>query len=215
LVLDLLLIGLAITLEPFPLIAFILILSTERGIAKAAAFLLGWIASLVAVIAGVTLATGGQPPAAQTAPSTAADVAKIVIGLILVGYGVWKWRHRGRPRKPPSWMGKLDRMSNWAAALLSVFLQPWMLVAAGAATVVQANMSGWQTYLALAGFCVVASASFLAMELLSVLAPEAAADRLDRIRAWLDSHQEAMIILVSVLIGCWLAGKSSYYLVTA
>jgi hypothetical protein len=46
LVLDLVLIGLGITLEPFPLIAFILVLSAEKGIWKGLAFLLGWLARL-------------------------------------------------------------------------------------------------------------------------------------------------------------------------
>ena len=40
--LDLILIGLAITLEPIPLMAFILILASERGVRKAAGFLFGW-----------------------------------------------------------------------------------------------------------------------------------------------------------------------------
>ena len=49
-VLDLLLIGLGITLEPFPLMAFILVLSARKGIWKGLAFILGWLACLVAVI---------------------------------------------------------------------------------------------------------------------------------------------------------------------
>ncbi len=61
-VLDLLLIGLAITLEPFPLTAFILILSAEKGTRKGLAFILGWLACLVVVIAAVVLVTGGKPP---------------------------------------------------------------------------------------------------------------------------------------------------------
>jgi len=39
-VLDLLLIGLAITLEPFPITAFILILSAQKGTLKGLAFIL-------------------------------------------------------------------------------------------------------------------------------------------------------------------------------
>ena len=66
-VLDLLLIGLGITLEPFPLTAFILILSAEKGTWKGLAFLLGWLACLVAVIAAVILTTGNSPPKPQTA----------------------------------------------------------------------------------------------------------------------------------------------------
>jgi len=61
-VLDLVLIGLAIALEPFPITAFILILSAEKGTRKGLAFILGWLACLVVVIAAVLLTTGGNPP---------------------------------------------------------------------------------------------------------------------------------------------------------
>ena len=61
-VLDLLLIGLGIALEPFPLIAFLLILSSEKGTRKGLAFILGWLACLVVVIAAVVLLTGGSRP---------------------------------------------------------------------------------------------------------------------------------------------------------
>ena len=69
-VLDLMLIGLAITVEPFPLSAFVLILGADRGAIKGLAFILGWLACLVAVIAAVVLATGGNPPAENTVPRT-------------------------------------------------------------------------------------------------------------------------------------------------
>ena len=50
-VLDLVIIGLAITLEPLTLVAFILILGAENGVRKGLAFILGWLACLVVVIA--------------------------------------------------------------------------------------------------------------------------------------------------------------------
>jgi hypothetical protein len=40
-ILDLVLIGLAITLEPLPLTAFLLVLASERGVRKGAAFVFG------------------------------------------------------------------------------------------------------------------------------------------------------------------------------
>jgi threonine/homoserine/homoserine lactone efflux protein len=61
-ILDLLLIGLGIALEPFPLTAFILVLSAEKGTVKGLAYILGWLACLVAVVAAVVLATGNNPP---------------------------------------------------------------------------------------------------------------------------------------------------------
>jgi hypothetical protein len=60
---------------------------------------------------------------------------------VLILYAVRQERRRGRPRKPPAWMARLDGFSAWSAAGLAAFLQPWTLVAAGAATVSQAKLS--------------------------------------------------------------------------
>ena len=59
-VLDLVIIGLAITLEPLTIVAFSLILGAERGLLKGLAFILGWTACLVVVIAAALLLTGGN-----------------------------------------------------------------------------------------------------------------------------------------------------------
>jgi threonine/homoserine/homoserine lactone efflux protein len=213
-VLDLLLIGLGIALEPFPLTAFILILSAEQGTRKGLAFILGWLACLVVVIAAVVLVTGGKPPAPSTAPSTAALAVKLAIGIVLIGFAVRQRRRIGRPRKPPTWMARLDRLSLWAAAGLAAFLQPWALVAAGAATVTQAKLSSAADYLVLVLFVLLATASFLYLELYAVFAPAAAGARLARLRTWLDTHRDQVIIVLSLLLGFWLAGKSIYLLVT-
>jgi threonine/homoserine/homoserine lactone efflux protein len=212
-VVDLLLIGLGITLEPFPLTAFILILSAEKGTRKGLAFILGWLACLVVVIAAVILVTGGNPPKPNTAPSTAALAVKLALGILLILLAARQWRRMGRPRKPPTWMARLDRLSLWTAAGLAAFLQPWALVAAGAATVTQAKLSTPGDYLTLMLFCVLATSSFLYLELYAAFAPAAADARLTRLRTWLDTHRDQVIIGISLLLGFWLAGKSIYLLV--
>ena len=213
-VLDLLLTGLAIAVEPFPLTAFILILSAEKGTRKGLAFILGWLACLVAVIAAVILTTSGHPPKPQTAPSTAVLAIKLALGVLLILLAERQRRRMGRPRKPPGWMAGLDRLSLWSAAGIAVFLQPWALVAAGAATVVQAKLSTAGDYVTLLLFCVVGTSSFLYLELYAAFAPAAAAARLDRLRKWLDTHRDQVIIVVFLLLGFWLAGKSIYLLVS-
>jgi Sap, sulfolipid-1-addressing protein len=213
-VLDLLLIGLGITLEPFPLIAFLLILSSEKGTWKGLAYVLGWLACLVVVIAAVVLLTGGKPPAPATAPSTAVLAIKLALGVVLILYAVRQERRRGRPRKTPAWMARLDRFSAWSAAGLAAFLQPWALVAAGAATVSQAKLSNAGEYLILLLFCVLATSSYLYLELSAAFRPAAAAALIQKLRTWLDTHQDQVIIVISLLLGFWLAGKSLYLLVT-
>ena len=68
LVLSLVLIGLAITLEPIPLTAFILILASQGGVRKGAAFIFGWLVSLAVVIACTVLVTGNNPPSPARRP---------------------------------------------------------------------------------------------------------------------------------------------------
>jgi hypothetical protein len=213
-VLDLVLVGLGITLEPFPLIAFLLILSAEKGTRKGLAFILGWLACLVVVIAAVVLLTGGKPPQPSTAPSTAALAVKLALGVVLILYAVRQRQRMGRPRKPPAWMARLDGLSVWTAAGLAAFLQPWTLVAAGAATITAAKLSGVADYLALLLFCLLATSSFLYLELSAVFRPVAADALMKKLRNWLDTHQEQVIIVISLLLGFWLAGKSLYLLVT-
>jgi hypothetical protein len=214
-VIDLVLIGLGITLEPFPLTAFILVLGADRGIVKGVAFILGWLGCLVAVTAAVLLLTNGQPVRPATAPSTAALAVKLTAGLVLIGIGVRQWHRRGRARKPPAWAARLDRMSVWAAAGLAAFLQPWVLVGAGAATICSAKLSTAGDYLALMFFFLLATSSYLAMELYATFAPAAAGARLRELRTWMDSHHDQVIVALSLLLGLWLVGKSSYLLAAA
>ena len=211
-VLNLVLIGLGITLEPFPLTAFILLLSAEKGTFKGLAFILGWLACLVVVIAAVTLSTQGKPPAPNTAPSNAALAVKLALGVALVLYAVYKWRRRGIPRKPPTWMARLDGLSLWAAAGLAAFLQPWALVAAGAATITGAKLAEPADYLTLVLFVLLATSSFLYLELYATFAPAAAGVRLQQLRTWLDTHRDQVIVLLCLLLGFWLVGNSLYYL---
>ena len=212
-VLNLLLIGLAVTLDPLPLTAFMVVLPSKRGVRKGAAFVFGWLVSLAIVVTITVVATGNNPPKPSTAPSLAALAAKIAIGAVLVIIGVRHIRARGRPKppkKPPKWQEHVDSMSPWFAMALAPTLQPWVLISAGAATVVEAKLSGWESFLALFGYCVLASASYLAMEIYAVVKPSESQALLARFRTWIDTHTDQVIIVGSLALGVWLIANSIY-----
>jgi hypothetical protein len=213
-VLDLLLIGLGIALEPFPLTAFILVLGAEKGIWKGLAFIVGWLACLVAVVAAVILATMNSPPKPQTVPSTAALAVKLAVGVTLILIALRKKRRMGQPRKPAAWLAKLDRLSLVSVAGLAAFLQPWTLVAAGATTITEAKLATAGSYLVLALFCLLATSTFLYLELYATFARSGADATLNRLRDWLNTHQDQVVIAVFLLLGLWLAGKSIYLLIS-
>jgi len=217
LILNLVLIGLAVTLDPLPLTAFFVVLPSKRGVRKGAAFVFGWLASLAVVVTITVLATGNSPPKPSTAPSLAALAVKIALGAVLVVIAVRHIRARGRPKppkKPPKWQEHVDSMSPWFAMALAPTLQPWALIAAGAATVVEAKLSSWESFLALFLYCVLASSSYLAMEIYAVIRPDQSQALLARTRTWIDVHTDQVIIVGSLLIGLWLIGDSIYLIVT-
>jgi len=209
-VFDLILIGLAVTLEPLPITGFILLLSAEEGTRKGAAFILGWLLSLVVVIAGTILVTGGKPPAPASQPSTGVLAAKVLFGVILIGIAIRQRARAGTPKKPPTWMTKIDRLSVWASASLGILLQPWVLIGAGAAAIAQLHISSIESYALLVIFSLLCTSSLLAMELYALFSPEAAAQRLDGLRAWINTHRDQAIIVLSLIIGFWLVGDSLY-----
>ena len=216
-ILDLLLIGLVITLEPIPLTAFLLILMSKGGTRKGAAFIFGWLLSLAAVVAITVLVTGNKPPQPNTAPSLGALAAKIAIGVALVLIAVRQRRRMGKPRppkKPPKWQTGLDNMSPWYAMGLAPLTQPWGLVAAGVATITEAKLTSWESYIALFLFCLVSTAVYIALELYAGFRPEQAQAFLGRVRTWIDTHTDQVIIVASLVLGLWLVGKSIYLIVT-
>jgi len=217
-VLNLLLIGLAVTLSPLPLTAFLVVLPSARGVRKGAAFVFGWLVSLAVVVTVTVVATGNNPPKPATVPSLAALAVKIALGVVLVVIGVRHIRARGRPKppkKPPKWQAQVDSMSPWFAMGLAPMLQPWVLIGAGAATVVEAKLSSWQTYLALFGFCVLASASYLAMEIYAVARPAQTQVLLVRFRTWIESHTDQAIIAGSLIVGFWFITDSLYLILVS
>ncbi|MFF4098795.1 GAP family protein [Streptomyces sp. NPDC001903] len=211
--LDLVVIGTAVTLGPLHNSAFILLLSSRRGPRLGMAFLLSWLANLIAVIACVMLLTGGQPPERHSAPSTAAIAAKLAIGVALVLYGVHRHRRPPRPHGPPRWAARIDNASPATAAGLAWVLQPWALVGAGAATAIDADLSTPTDWLALTGYCLLATLSLIVMEMYALRAPAAADARLNSLRSWLEQHQEQLIVSLSLLAGLWLTARSIYELV--
>jgi len=217
LVLNLILIGVAVALDPLPLTAFFVVLPSKGGVRKGAAFVFGWLVSLAIVVTVTVLATGNNPPKPNTAPSLAALAVKIALGAVLVVIGIRHIRARGRPKppkKPPKWQEHVDTMSPWFAMVLAPTLQPWVLIGTGAATVVQAKLSSWADFLVLFLYCVLASSTYLAMEIYAVVRPAETQAFLVRWRTWIEDHTDQVIIIGSLLIGLWLIGDSIYLIVT-
>lgn len=219
LVLDLFLIGLVITLEPIPLSAMILLLAAERGLLKGLGYTLGWLLTLVAIVFLTVAITGGKPLIPQSAPSTAALCVKLAIGILLV-FLAYRRRVRAgtatepKPKKQPKWMASIDRINPVAAAGLAFLLQPWVLVAAGVSTLVEAKVNTGAEYFGLVLFCLWCSASYLTLEIYAAVRPQTVKARLDALLDWINTHTDQAIVYLSLALGVYLMAKSIYGLVS-
>jgi hypothetical protein len=228
LILDLFLIGLVVTLEPLPLTAMILLLAAERGLLKGLGYVLGWLGTLVAIVAVVVVITGGDPLIPKSSPSTAALAVKLAAGVILVGIAARRrTRSSGaaaapkegkgpkKAKKEPKWMTRIDRVNPLTAAGLAFLLQPWVLVAAGLSTIVSAKLSSAGEYIIVFAFCVWCSASYLVLETYAAVRPDVVQGHLQAILKWINTHRDQAIVLLSLALGLYLMAKALYGLVSA
>ena len=75
-------------------------------------------------------------------------------------------------------------------------------------------LSSSESYLALALFCVLASASYLAMESYACFRPGTSQAFLARFRTWMDTHTDQVIIFGGLILGFWLIANSIYLIIT-
>jgi threonine/homoserine/homoserine lactone efflux protein len=215
--LDLFLIGLVVTVEPLPLTAMILLLAAERGLLKGLGFLLGWLLTLVGIVALTALVTGGEPLIPKSAPSTAALAVKLLAGVVLVYIAVRRRRRPARtePKRDPRWMASVDRINPVGAAGLGFLLQPWVLVAAGVSTIMEAKLSSGLEWFAVFAFSLWCTASYFVLETYAALRPEIVQERLSALLTWINSHRDEAIVFLSMGLGLYLVAKSIFDLVSA
>src|SRR5690349_18000466 len=121
----------------------------------------------------------------------------------------------GQPRKPkktPKWQASVDTMTPLFAMALAPVFQPCGLIAAGAATVVEAKLSSDESYLARFLLCLLASTSYLAIARYAGFKPDQTL--LIRFRNWIHSRTDQVVILGSFILGCWLIANSMYLIFT-
>lgn len=213
--LDLFVLAIGVAAEPFPMFAFILLLVSRHGTRKGIAFIIGWLLSLVGVIAIVMFATGGKGLIPKSAPSVASICIKLVLGLILILWGFRLELHRHSPKnqKTPKWLQRLDGMHAVTAAGLGAFLQPWVVVAAGAAVIANAKWNQFTDYLTLFLFIVLSTSTFITMMIYALCWPQQATVNLARLRRWIETHRIQMEVGLVVVIGLYLVGFSIVQLV--
>ncbi|MFZ2509730.1 MAG: GAP family protein [Gordonia sp. (in: high G+C Gram-positive bacteria)] len=207
---ELLPLGLGVAISPIPIIAAILMLLGQHARTTSVGFALGWVTGIVAVTVLLVYLSGAI--AGDGGSHSQVAWLKLVIGVLLVALGVRNWRGRDGAATTPKWMSTIDSLrpiAGFGMGLALAAVNPKnLLLCVGAGTAIgTAGLTGGDEAVAIVVFSAIAAASVLG----PVLAYQIAADRLaaplDRLRAWLQEHNQAVMAVLLLVLGVTLFGQ--------
>jgi hypothetical protein len=210
---DLLPLAIGVAISPIPIIAVVLMLLSKQAGRTSIGFLIGWVASIVAVTT-IVLVLVGQAESTSTEPSTLSSVLKLIFGALLLLVAVKQWQSRpqaGEVATMPRWMNAIDSFTFGKAlglGVLSVVGPKNLLICIGAGTTIAAgHLSAGGAVVTVAMFTVLA-ASTVATPVVAYLAEgDKMAEPLTSLRAWLAQNNATVMAVLVLVIGVTLIGK--------
>ena len=195
--------ALAIALFPVPIIAMVLILTTDRARVSGPTFALGWIGGLGAIGAVVLVLADSAGPSEAGAPADWISWVKLALAGLLLVVGWKQIRPKGKPKADPAWMAKLDSLSPGRACVLGAALaalnpKNLLLAVAGATEIAQGGLPAAQQVVSYAVFVACATVGIAVPLGISVTLGDRSDPILESLKNGLTRH---MSIIVAVLCG--------------
>lgn len=212
--LTLLLLALALAVQPWSVLAGVLLVASDRGVTKEVAYVIGWVVALLLVAAVTVTFYPAKPKATST--STAVSVVELVAGVVLVGWAAVRWRRPSGSARTgqPTWMSRIDTMGPAPAGLLGAFLPNYVVVVAAVSNLLEIGLSRGAASAVLLGWVVVASLGVAAPLVVLVVRRDDAPGVYAGWRAWLLRNGQAVLLAVLAVVGVALVAKGVVGLVT-
>ena len=206
----------AIAVFPVPIIAVVITVSSDRGLAKGLAFVFAWCVGLTAV--GALVLAFADSAEASDDGETAAWVAVVLLalGLILFAAAIKQWRGRpaaGHETPIPAWMRSIDDFTIAKAcgagfALSALNPKNVLLVIAAAVEIGALGLRASEEVAALLVFVVIASVGVLVPLVLAVALGDRSRAPLDTLRSWMALNNATIMAVLFVVIGAKLVGDA-------
>jgi threonine/homoserine/homoserine lactone efflux protein len=203
-----------VAVSPVPIIAVVLMLTTDRGRVNGPAFVLGWIAGLALAGTAILLVAGQADASDGGEPATWVGVLKLMLGLGLLALAVKQWR--GRPADSeaaelPNWMQKIDGFAPGRALALAVALaainpKNLLLTVGAATTIAHAGLEAGEQAVALGVFILVASLGIGAPVAIYFALGEKSASLLGGLKDWMAHNNAAIMTVLLLVLGAKLLG---------
>lgn len=207
--------ALVIALSPLSIIPGILMLHTPRPRPTSIAFLAGWALGIAVITAAFVIAS--DLSAGLDRKSAATPYVRIVIGVALIAFGLYRWLTRNRAQHTPKWLTSMTSAGPGRAFITAIVLSVAnlkvfaMCAAAGAAigTAALGRTGAWQ---AVAVFTVIAASSVALPVLGYLVAGERLDEPLNRLKVWMEDNHSALMGVILVVIGAALLYKGIHAL---
>jgi threonine/homoserine/homoserine lactone efflux protein len=196
--------AIAIAASPFTIIPAILLLFTARARATSLAFLAAWVLALaLGATAFVLLATVIE--GFEETPTWLAWT-RIVLGAVLIVFGIRQWLARRTSKPTPAWMQRIGSATPRRAvriAFLLAYANPkvLLLTAAAGLSIGAAELDRAGMAVAIAVFTGVAAISVAVPVLLYAVLGERMLGPLTRARDWLERNNAVVMSIVITVIG--------------
>jgi hypothetical protein len=197
--------ALVVAISPLSIIPAVLVLQTPRPRPTGLAFLGGWLLGLAALTA-VFVVSSDALGALRNSPPAWVSWLRIVLGLALIGYGIYEWLTRRRHTESPKWMRTFATLTPARAGLTGLVLVIVRLevltMCALAGLAIGGSGLGMAANWITATIFVVVAASTVAIP---VLAYVGAGDRLNepmvRLKDWMERNNAALLAAILLVIG--------------
>lgn len=200
--------GVAMALQPLPVLAAVVLLSVKRGIRKAWAFFLGEFVVIFGIgVATVALHVGTS----QMDASKPASIVTLVAGVVLLVLSAWLTvqSRRGVEVKEPAWLAKLDQMEPWPAFLLGLLLPTYVIAIAAGAHIVGVHPGTATAVAAMLVFLVVGMSTVYTPIMLAQFAPDRSRPARMRLRDWLIHNWRGVGAGLLLVVGALLIVKAA------
>jgi threonine/homoserine/homoserine lactone efflux protein len=201
---ELLPLALVVALSPLSIIPAVLVLQTPRPRPTGLAFLVGWLVGLLvltALFVEVSNLLGGLDKAPRWA-----SWLRIVLGVALIVFGLYRWFTRAKSEHSPAWMNSMSKLNPGRAAVTGAALtvinpKVLFICAAAGLAIGSAGLGEHGAWPAVVYYVVVASSTVA----LPILGYAISGDRLDpllaRIREWMERQHAVLVAGILVVIG--------------
>ena len=205
-----------IALSPIPIIAVVLMLTSQKARVNGPAFLLGWLIGL-GIVGAVVLAIAGPGGASKSgSPATWVSWLKIALGVLLLLVAARQFRSRprgGEQPHMPTWMATIDKTSPLAALGLAAALsganpKNLLLAVAGAAAIAQTGIPGGQQALAYLVFALIASLGVATPVGIYFVMGTRSGKLLAGLKDWMGEHNAVIMTVLCLIIAAKLIGDA-------